>query len=119
MNLAGTGRGRDDSTISARPVRDLQEGLLLHSSASFLAGIVAALTSNPFDVAKTRLMNMSANSKGQLPYAGTVDCMVKSVAQDGPTCLYKGLNATIVRQVPLNIVRFTAMEQLRILLKLA
>ena len=98
----------------------MEEGLGLHTASSLVAGFVAAITSNPFDVAKTRLMNMSADrATGQMPFKGTFDCMLKSVRSDGLGALYKGLNATIVRQVPLNMVRFTAMEQLKIMLKIA
>lgn len=84
-----------------------------HTCASLAAGSAAALSSNPFDVAKTRLQNMQARADGTFPYRGTVDCIMQTARAEGPFALYKGLVPTFARQAPLNVVRFVALEQLR------
>jgi solute carrier family 25 oxoglutarate transporter 11 len=83
-----------------------------HGAASLIAGAAAAISSNPFDVVKTRLQNMHAVA-GRMPYAGFFDCFVQTVRAEGPLALYKGLLATWARQAPLNAVRFMVLEQLR------
>lgn len=89
-------------------------GPKLHLAASSFAGVVASLTSNPIDLVKSRLMYMKADpATGILPYRGTFHCLYRTAQTEGPLALYKGLDATIARQVPLNIVRFLCMEQLR------
>ena len=82
----------------------------MQTGASFIAGIVAALTSNPIDLAKSRLMSMKPDANGNLPYTGTLDCIVKTVRHEGLGAVYKGLIPTTARQVPLNMVRFISVE---------
>jgi len=93
-----------------------KDGLAVQTAASFVAGCVAAVTSNPIDVAKTRLMNMKANDAGKMPYSGTLDCIFKTVKAEGPLAVYKGLIPTAARQVPLNVVRFVSVEFIKNLL---
>ncbi len=84
-----------------------------HSLASLVAGGAAAVSSNPFDVVKTRLQNMSRTSSGEWPYRGFLHCFLTTARTEGVLALYKGLLATWARQAPLNTVRFVALEQLR------
>ena len=86
------------------------DGLMVQTGASFVAGVVAALTSNPIDLAKSRLMSMKPDAEGRMPYAGTLDCIVKTVRHEGVGAVYKGLIPTTARQVPLNMVRFVSVE---------
>ena len=88
----------------------MKDGLAVQTGASFFAGIVAALTSNPIDLAKSRLMSMKPCPDGKLPYTGTLDCIVKTARHEGIGALYKGLIPTTARQVPLNVVRFVSVE---------
>lgn len=88
----------------------LKDGLAVQTGASFCAGIVAALTSNPIDLAKSRLMSMKPNEHGAMPYTGTMDCIAKTVRHEGIGAVYKGLIPTTARQVPLNMVRFVSVE---------
>jgi len=88
----------------------MKDGLMVQTGASFIAGIVAALTSNPIDLAKSRLMSMKPGADGKLPYTGTFDCIIKTVQHEGLGSVYKGLGPTAARQVPLNIVRFISVE---------
>mmetsp|Transcript_89371 Transcript_89371/g.154760 ORF Transcript_89371/g.154760 Transcript_89371/m.154760 type:complete len:212 (-) Transcript_89371:2083-2718(-) len=94
----------------------LTDSPLTHVLASLVAGGAASLTSNPFDVAKTRLQNMKIAEDGTRPYKGTFDCLRKTVANEGGRALFKGLSATFTRQAPLNVVRFVALEQINKLL---
>jgi len=95
----------------------LSDGLVTQTGAAFSAGVVAALTSNPIDLAKSRLMSMKADERGQMPYTGTFDCIAKTIRREGPLALYKGLVPTTARQVPLNMVRFVSVEWMKRLLE--
>ncbi|KAL5992648.1 Mitochondrial uncoupling protein 5 [Asimina triloba] len=95
----------------------MKDGLGTHVTASFAAGFVAAVASNPVDVIKTRVMNMKVEEGGKAPYAGALDCAVKTVRAEGPMALYKGFIPTISRQGPFTVVLFVTLEQVRKLLK--
>ncbi|XP_031265087.1 mitochondrial uncoupling protein 5-like [Pistacia vera] len=102
-------------TILAKGV--MRDGLGTHVTASFAAGFVAAVTSNPVDVIKTRVMNMKVEPGKAPPYKGAIDCAVKTVKAEGPMALYKGFIPTISRQGPFTIVLFVTLEQVRKVLK--
>ena len=89
------------------------DGLATHVAASFTAGIVAAAASNPVDVVKTRMMNMKVAPGAPPPYAGAVDCALKTVRSEGPMALYKGFIPTVMRQGPFTVVLFVTLEQVR------
>ncbi|OAY35753.1 mitochondrial uncoupling protein 5 [Manihot esculenta] len=97
--------------------RLMSDGLGTHVTASFAAGFVAAVASNPVDVIKTRVMNMKVEAGEAPPYAGALDCAIKTVKAEGPMALYKGFIPTISRQGPFTIVLFVTLEQVRKLLK--
>ena len=78
-----------------------------HLCASIVASFVASAISNPLDVAKTRLMASAEQ------YRGMVDCLVKTVAEEGPLALYKGFWATFARQCPYIVVTWLVIEQLK------
>ncbi|CAN0858351.1 Mitochondrial uncoupling protein 4 [Linum grandiflorum] len=88
----------------------MADGMGTHVTASFAAGFVAAVASNPVDVIKTRVMNAA-------PYGGAMDCAIKTVKAEGPMALYKGFIPTISRQGPFTVVLFVTLEQVRKLLK--
>ncbi|EEF31690.1 mitochondrial dicarboxylate carrier protein, putative [Ricinus communis] len=95
----------------------MRDGLGTHVTASFAAGFVAAVASNPVDVIKTRVMNMKVEPGKAPPYSGALDCALKTVKAEGPMALYKGFIPTISRQGPFTIVLFVTLEQVRKLLK--
>ncbi|KAJ8765448.1 hypothetical protein K2173_014570 [Erythroxylum novogranatense] len=95
----------------------MRDGFGTHVAASFAAGIVAAIASNPVDVIKTRVMNMKVEAGAAPPYKGALDCAVKTVRAEGPMALYKGFIPTVSRQGPFTIVLFVTLEQVRKLLK--
>ncbi|GAV59243.1 Mito_carr domain-containing protein, partial [Cephalotus follicularis] len=95
----------------------MKDGLGTHVTASFAAGFVAAVASNPVDVIKTRVMNMKVEKGNAPPYKGALDCALKTVRAEGPMALYKGFIPTISRQGPFTVVLFVTLEQVRKLLK--
>ncbi|XAR48507.1 hypothetical protein NMG60_11031354 [Bertholletia excelsa] len=95
----------------------MKEGLGTHVMASFAAGFVAAVASNPVDVIKTRVMNMRVEAEAAPPYTGALDCALKTVRTEGPMALYKGFVPTISRQGPFTVVLFVTLEQVRKILK--
>ena len=95
----------------------LRDGVLAHGAAALCAGAAAAVASNPFDVAKTRMQNMKPGPDGSLPFRGTFHCMAATVQSEGFLALYKGIVATWARQAPLNMVRFVALEKFRAMFK--
>ncbi|XP_031264744.1 mitochondrial uncoupling protein 5-like [Pistacia vera] len=95
----------------------MSDGLGTHVTASFAAGFVAAVASNPIDVIKTRVMNMKVEAGMKPAYSGAIDCALKTVRAEGPMALYKGFIPTISRQGPFTVVLFVTLEQVRKLLK--
>ncbi|CAI9767033.1 unnamed protein product [Fraxinus pennsylvanica] len=95
----------------------MKDGLGTHITASFAAGFVAAVASNPVDVIKTRVMNMKVEAGMVPPYSGAIDCAMKTIRAEGPMSLYKGFIPTISRQGPFTVVLFVTLEQVRKLLK--
>lgn len=95
----------------------MKDGLGTHATASFAAGFVASVASNPVDVIKTRVMNMKVEAGAAPPYTGALDCALKTVKAEGPMALYKGFIPTISRQGPFTVMLFVTLEQVRKLLK--
>lgn len=95
----------------------MKDGLGTHVTASFAAGFVAAVASNPVDVIKTRVMNMKVEPGTAPPYSGAIDCALKTIRAEGPMALYKGFIPTISRQGPFTVVLFVTLEQVRKFLK--
>ncbi|CAK9151396.1 unnamed protein product [Ilex paraguariensis] len=95
----------------------MKDGLGTHVTASFAAGFVASVASNPIDVIKTRVMNMKVEPGMAPPYSGALDCALKTVRAEGPMALYKGFIPTISRQGPFTVVLFVTLEQVRKILK--
>ncbi|XP_019086024.1 PREDICTED: mitochondrial uncoupling protein 4-like [Camelina sativa] len=90
----------------------IEDGLGTHVVASFAAGFVASVASNPVDVIKTRVMNMKVGA-----YEGALDCAVKTVRAEGAMALYKGFVPTVCRQGPFTVVLFVTLEQIKKLLR--
>lgn len=78
----------------------------------------SAVASTPIDVIRTRLMNQRRirTAGGFLPpliYAGSIDCFVQTVKNEGFLALYKGFIPTLFRMGPWNIIFFITYEQLK------
>lgn len=94
------------------------DNLALHIVASFGAGFVAAVVTNPVDVVKTRIMNQgrsgaSTNAAAANPtrYRGMIHCFATIAAQEGFTGFYKGFVPNFMRLGPQTIMTFIFYEQ--------
>lgn len=65
------------------------------------AGTASWLISYPIDVVKSRLQ-ADVDKK----YNGAMDCFRKSVQAEGYSCLFRGINSTIIRAFPTNAATF-------------
>ena len=92
-----------------------EEGHGLYLISSTTASFVAAILSNPFDVAKSRIMSQPiCHETGRgLKYNGMLHCMYLSVKTEGPLILWAGLLSTFLRLVPNITITFAVMEQLK------
>lgn len=59
------------------------------------AGCCSVLGNNPVDTVKTRMQGISAQQ-----YTGTIDCIQKTLRNEGPAAFYKGAIARMGRVVP-------------------
>ncbi|KAM4617859.1 solute carrier family 25 member 45 isoform 2-T2 [Discoglossus pictus] len=73
------------------------------------AGTVGWALANPMDVIKSRLQ-MDGIQGNQ--YRGILDCITKSIRQEGPKVLLKGLTINCLRAFPVNAVTFLGYEML-------
>ncbi|KAK1132754.1 hypothetical protein K0M31_014132 [Melipona bicolor] len=68
--------------------------------AGCTAGSVAALSVNPFDVVKTRLQVIK-KAPGEPTYNGVLDCITKTLKNEGPTAFFKGGACRMIVIAPL------------------
>ena len=73
--------------------------------AGGIAGVGQWLPTYPLDVIKSKV---SAAAPGT--YNGTLDCVRKSIANDGIGVMYRGLNASLLRAFPLHGAVFVGYE---------
>ncbi|XP_071107301.1 mitochondrial uncoupling protein 4-like [Haliotis cracherodii] len=91
----------------------LEDNYMTHTLASACSGIVAALVGTPADVVKSRVMNQPTENGRGLVYKGSVDCVIKTVSQEGFFALYKGLLPIWARMAPWSLVFWLSYEQVR------
>ena len=85
------------TTYVTRDPKALSTSLL----SSAVAGVACAAASQPFEVIKSRLMNMRADpATGKPPYSGIIDCATKLVRNEGATGFLKGFPAYYARCAP-------------------
>ncbi|XP_011299597.1 kidney mitochondrial carrier protein 1 [Fopius arisanus] len=94
------------------------DGVGNHFISSTTASMASAIASTPIDVIRTRLMNQrrTRTSNGALCphiYKGSIDCFIKTCANEGFFALYKGFVPTFLRMGPWNIIFFITYEQLK------
>ncbi|KAL7287630.1 hypothetical protein TKK_0018274 [Trichogramma kaykai] len=68
--------------------------------AGCAAGSTAALMVNPFDVIKTRLQAIN-KAPGEPTYNGVIDCIGKTLKNEGPTAFFKGGACRMIVIAPL------------------
>ena len=91
----------------------LEDNFLSHGCASIVAGLVATIMSTPSDVLKTRIMsNPDA-------YKSTLDCLMKTVNNEGFFALYRGFFPIWARMGPKAMVFYLTFEKCRSLMGLS
>ena len=109
MAAAATSGVRVASALNGASLKDATAAgvaaALNGAAGGAVSGVCAATTSAPWDLIKTRVQN---DSTGQ--YKGVVDCLVKTVRQEGPLGLYKGWLALYLRLGPAVIVQVPMIE---------
>lgn len=84
-----------------------EEGLIVHTLASMMAGLIAALASTPVDRAKTLLMT------DREKYGSVFSCLFEIARTRGLAGLYQGFLATWMRLGPWALLFFVCFEQFR------
>ncbi|XP_038999655.1 mitochondrial arginine transporter BAC2-like [Hibiscus syriacus] len=85
-----------------------QETLRTMLIAGGLAGVASWVCCYPLDVVKTRLQAQSLASPQK--YNGIIDCLQKSVKQEGYSVLWRGLGTAVARAFVVNGAIFSAYE---------
>ncbi|XP_024384095.2 uncharacterized protein [Physcomitrium patens] len=79
-----------------------------HPLAYALAGAGASIASDavftPMDVVKQRLQLRHS------PYSGVLDCIKKTLKEEGPSAFYKSYRTTVVMSIPFTAVHFASYE---------
>ncbi|KAM7539966.1 hypothetical protein Aperf_G00000020875 [Anoplocephala perfoliata] len=70
--------------------------------AGGFGGMCTVITGHPFDTIKVRLQTMPFSEPGRIPmYRSAIDCVYKTVANEGIRGLYKGMLTPLLGSVPL------------------
>eukprot|EP00250_Pteridium_aquilinum_P018114 c23952_g2_i1 orf=725-1651(-) len=86
-----------------------QESPLTMLTAGGIAGVASWVTLYPLDVLKSRLQAQGGPGISN-KYTGILDCLKKSVQEEGFSVLWRGLGAAVVRAYVVNGAIFTAYE---------
>lgn len=82
-------------------------------SASAVSGFACAFTSLPFDLVKSRLMNMKPDAQGNMPYRGVMDCFSQIVKNEGPLQLWRGYWTYYGRCAPNAMIVLLIIERIK------
>lgn len=102
--LATFGQAKESLQANA----GFKPGVGLTFTASLFSGLACTIASCPMDVIKTRIQNMRDGE-----YSGALDCLTKTVKNEGPAALFKGFGAFYVKLAPYTTLVFIVQEQLR------
>jgi len=87
-----------------------------HFMSSAIAGLCGAIAATPLDVIKSRIMTqqklINGSSKDEI-YKGSIDCLIKTVKNEGPCALYKGFLPSYLRLGPWNVIFFMTYEHFK------
>ncbi|XP_026318425.1 mitochondrial 2-oxoglutarate/malate carrier protein-like [Hyposmocoma kahamanoa] len=83
----------------------ISDGILLHFSASMVAGLVTAIASLPVDIAKTKIQNAA---KGQ----SQMSVITNLIQNEGVLSLWKGFLPYYARLGPHTVLTFIFLEQM-------
>uniref|UniRef100_J3L8F9 Uncharacterized protein n=2 Tax=Oryza brachyantha TaxID=4533 RepID=J3L8F9_ORYBR len=82
------------------------DNVFTHLLAGLGAGFLAVCIGSPVDVVKSRMM-------GDSTYKSTLDCVAKTLKNDGLPAFYKGFIANFCRIGSWNVIMFLTLEQVR------
>ena len=88
---------------------DMKDSTPLHISASLCSGFVSSVLCTPADVIKSRIMQTNS------PYKGMIDCIYKTITEEGILSLYKGFYPIWFRLAPWQLIFWVSYERLRII----
>lgn len=88
----------------------LKNKVVINLCATAVAGFCCAFFSLPFDLMKTRLMNMKKDAAGNLPYKGLWDCFCKIFKNEGILGYWKGFITYYCRCAPHSMCILLTME---------
>jgi len=92
----------------------MEDNWLCHFASSCCAGLVAATLSSPADLVKARVMNQPHDECGRaLVYKNSIDCLVKTVKNEGFLALYKGFIPCYIRMGPWSLIFWMSYEEIR------
>lgn len=89
----------------------MEQGVLLTFTASLFSGMACTVASCPMDVLKTRIQQMKSVN-GVPEYASAMDCLLKTVKNEGGMALFKGFGAFYIKLAPYTTLVFLAMNEL-------
>ncbi|XP_076816763.1 kidney mitochondrial carrier protein 1-like isoform X2 [Clavelina lepadiformis] len=84
-------------------------GVISYTISAFIACLVGAIVTMPFDVVKSRLMNQGRNS---VRYRGVRHCISETWRNERFFAFYKGGSAFLIRAIPWHLVFFHITELL-------
>jgi len=87
----------------------LNNNILTSFLASLVAGFIAAASTSPVDVIKTRIMN----DKKRIIYKNSFDCFIKILKTEGLIGFYKGFIPNYIRLGPHTTITLVVLEELR------
>ena len=104
------------SSWEAGPEILRNHGVAQHMFCGFFAALASTTAIQPFDFLAVRMQNQPVDpaTKKGLYYSGPLDCFSKVVRQEGPTALFKGYSANLMRFGPYTLLIFVFVEQVRI-----
>ncbi|KRY57820.1 Mitochondrial uncoupling protein 4 [Trichinella britovi] len=93
----------------------LPDNYVTHGISSAFSGLAAAITSTPVDVVKTRMMNQTAANiaVGERFYKSSIDCLLKTISNEGFFALYKGFVPIWARMAPWSLTFWVSYERIR------
>ncbi|EGR28177.1 mitochondrial carrier protein, putative [Ichthyophthirius multifiliis] len=87
-----------------------KNSLYIQLASSACSGVVCAFLSLPFDNAKTKMQRMKAGQDGKLPYNNVIDCIKKTIVNEGPTKLWVGFSTYVMRVSPHAMISLLVQE---------
>ncbi|KAK9470171.1 mitochondrial carrier domain-containing protein [Dipodascopsis tothii] len=81
-------------------------------AAGILSGVTKLIVGHPFDTIKVRLQTASTSQ-----FKGPLDCLLKTVRNEGPFALYKGATPPLVGWMAMDSVMLGSLHNYRMLIK--